>query len=79
MTILEQLCEWSEPEETSPRLREKIKKVGGSVDQVASAFSPVFMEELVAAEMEVQCVMTEEAFARGFRMGVALVIAGIQP
>lgn len=78
MTTIEQLCEWSDPMGASPRQREAVKTLTDCMKLVSSTFSPALLEELMDAQTEVQQVMTEEAFVRGFRLGVNLVIEGVQ-
>ena len=75
--ILEYLEEATKPEDLGPEYRELLKKLSPLNDIFQNATSIDLMNQWFFANADVMEFERQECFARGFRLGIQLILAAL--
>ena len=77
--ILSFLEETTHPESRGPEYRKLCQDEMVFVNKLQAAFSVRFLDDFFTVQAELEELVCREAFSRGFRLGVQLTLAGLQP
>lgn len=76
--ILAWLENQTQPDPFPPEYFALVDKTGPYSDAILEQFSMSFLDGLTDALCEISKWERQEAFSRGFRLGIQLILAGIQ-
>ena len=75
--ILDYLEEVTQPDELGPKYQELLKKLGPLDEQFLKATSMELMDQWFFANADITEFERQECFARGFRLGIQLILAAL--